>query len=321
MQSPQTRLCQHAWSLLALTDNFVDTTDAPSLAPASIETQVSPPTVQLGQPFFLEVKLKHPAHFRVELLAPPNSPRFDILSKTQGRDDGPEESTSTFSIQMAAFELGNLELPALSFAITASGQTETLTVPGKTISVLTSREEAPSGLEDVRPPAPVFVPDYAVLYGVAAALALALAFVLVWKWFRQRKKEMPAAALAKPLAQRAREALHALRAQALPSQGKTREYYFMLSEIVRGYVGELHQLDALECTTTELMASLGRLPSTQIPLDAFARFSHEADFIKYAKGNADVAKCEADLAFAYQLIDKTAPTHELSTRHVQPSLP
>jgi len=296
----------------------------PSLAPHSVDIGISPPTVHLGQPFSLNVALGHPEHFRLELLPPPHHPSLDILSNARSRKEGPQGATTTFSIQMAAFELGSLELPSFQVEIAAAGETDIFVLPSQHISVVTSLAQAPSQLEDVRPPAPLFVSDYAVLYGGAAVVAMVLAFLLTWKWLRQRKKEAPSTVPARPLAQRTREALQALWAQALPAQGKTREYYFMLSEILRGYIGELHQLDAMECTTTELVASLQRLPSTQIPLEAFAQFSYEADFIKYAKGSADMAKCEADLAFAFQLIDKTTPPDELSSAracHVQPSLP
>jgi len=304
-----------------LTDDFIP---KPNVAPASVDIHISPHTVQLGQPFSLSVTFRHPGDARIELLSPPDNPSFDILSKTRKRDDGPKDSTTTFSIHMAAFELGNLELPPLQFEITAPGQTDTFSLPTQTLFVLTSRAKAPSQMEDVRPPAPVFAPDYGVLYGGAAVLAMALALLLAWKGLRQRKKERPLKATAKSLAEKTREALDALGAKALPAQGKTREYYFMLSEIIRGYIGELHQLDALECTTTELLASLRRLPSTQIPLEAFAQFSYESDFIKYAKGSVELAKCEADLKFAYQLIDTTAPKDALSAaqaHHVRPPLP
>jgi len=289
--------------------DFAEKPPAPSLAPASVEIHIHPPTVQLGQPFFFDVTLTHPAEFRFELLEPTHHLGFDIVSKIRSR---PREDTTTFSIQMAAFELGTLELPPFQFEITAPGQTDVFELPAQTILVATSRAQASLELEDVRPPAPVFVPDYTVLYGGAAALAAALAFVLIWKWLRRRKKERALKVPVKPLAEKTREALDALRAQALPQKGKIREYYFMLSEIIRGYIGALHKLDALECTTTELIASLKRLPLTQIPIEAFAQFSHEADLIKYAKGSAGVAKCEADLKFAYRLIEQTAPMDEVS---------
>jgi hypothetical protein len=304
-----------------LTDEFSDKTPKPNLEPGSVEIHIHPPTVQLGQPFLLEVVLKHPENFRFELSALPHNPRFDILSKTRQREEGPQDSTTTFSLQMAAFELGTLKLPSFQFEVTTPEQVGSFALPDKTISVVTSRAEAPSALEDVRPPAPVFVPSYALLYAGAVVLAMALAFVAIWKWMHRKKQEAPLQPVSKPLAERAREALNALRAQALPAQGKTREYYFMLSEIIRGYIGELYQFDALECTTTELIASLQKLHSTQLPIDALAQFSRESDFVKYAKENADIAKCETDLEFAYHLIDKTAPIDVLPARHAQPSLP
>lgn len=298
-----------------------DLTPKPDLAPTSVDIHLSPQTVYLGQPFSLNVVLKHPGTLRFELSTLPNDTRFDVLSKTRERQDSPQESTTTFSIQMAAFELGTLKLPAFQLEVTTPTQAGVFVLPSQNLLVAASHAEAPSSLEDVRPPAPVFVPSYTALYWGAAVLAMALAFVLLWKWLHQRKKAAPSMAPAKPLAERTREALNALRAQALPAQGKTREYYFSLSEIIRGYLGELYQFDALECTTTELMASIEQLPAAELPLDALAQFSYESDFVKYAKGQAELSKCESDLEFAYRLVDKTAPKDEPSTRHAQPPLP
>ncbi|MCL2011534.1 MAG: DUF4381 family protein [Cystobacterineae bacterium] len=310
-------------SPIALKEASAETTPQPDLAPEAVEMHINPQTVQLGQPFSLHVTLKHPKHFRFEMPTLPGNLSFDVLSKTRSRKDDAQESTTTFSFQMAAFELGTLELPQFQFEITTPTQMGSFTLPKNTISVVTAHAQTPSQLEDVRPPAPVFIPSYTVLYWGAAVVAIALAFLLLRMWLRQRKKAPPIVP-ERPLADRTKEALNALRAQALPAQGKTREYYFMLSEIIRGYVGELHQFDALESTTTEFLASLQQLHSTQLPIKALAQFSYESDFIKYAKGNADIAKCDIDWEFAYQLVDNTSPTDEPSTVdacHAQPPFP
>ncbi|MCL2626338.1 MAG: BatD family protein [Cystobacterineae bacterium] len=297
-----------------------ETTPLPTLAPDSFEVHIAPQTVQLGQPFSLYVSLKHAPSFRFELLNPPNNSSFDIFSKTRSREDGPQDSTTTFSLQMAAFELGTLELPPLQFEVATPEQVGSFVLPSQTLAVASSLKTIPSQLEDVRPPAPLFIASYTLLYWGAAVLAVTLASVLIWKWWSQRKK-VPLPVVPKSLEERTREALNALQAQALPAQGKTREYYFMLSEIIRGYIGELHHFDALECTTTEFVASIQNLHSTELPIDALAKFSYESDFIKYAKGNADIAKCELDFKFACHLVEKTSPTDPPPIHHVQPPLP
>ncbi|MCL2179197.1 MAG: BatD family protein [Proteobacteria bacterium] len=300
-------------------------TPNPTLEPDSFELHVSPQTVQLGQPFSVSLSLRHPHSLRFELLIPPANTNFDILSKTRNREDFPKDSSTTFSIQMAAFELGTLELPPLQFEVTSPSQVASFSPPTPSISVVASTSHIPSQLEDVRPPSPVFIPSYTPLYAGTAALAMALALLLSWKWLNHRKKMPPPPAPAQPLAAKTKEALLALRAQALPSQGKIREYYFKLSEIIRGYVGQLYHFDALECTTTEFIRSIQRLYSTQLPFAALASFLHESDFIKYAKGTADIAKCELDFKFAYQLVEQTTPTDTPppahSNPHAHPPLP
>ena len=60
----------------------------------------------------------------------------------------------------------------------------------------------------------------------------------------------------KPAHQRALMSLDALSEAQLPAQGRWREYYFRLSEILRKYLGERFDFDALECTTEELSECL-----------------------------------------------------------------
>ena len=83
---------------------------------------------------------------------------------------------------------------------------------------------------------------------------------------------MPAAPVVPilPLDVRTRNALAALEAEDLPGKGEVKAFYSRLSEIVRGYVGELYGVEALECTTTELLDSLHALRISGVPQDGLA---------------------------------------------------
>jgi hypothetical protein len=104
---------------------------------------------------------------------------------------------------------------------------------------------------------------------------------------------------------RVRQSLDALKREDLPGRGLTKDFYFRLSEIVRGYLGERYGFEALECTSSELMTSLRRLPTPGLPEDALMRFVSESDMVKYARADSSPESCDQALAFGYDLLSKT----------------
>ena len=105
-----------------------------------------------------------------------------------------------------------------------------------------------------------------------------------------------------------RKALDALRTEDLPGKGRVREYYFRLSEIVRGYLGERYGFDALESTSPELLESLRRLHTPGLPMKELQEFVNESDFVRYAKASADPNACKNAIELAYTILQATTPT-------------
>jgi hypothetical protein len=86
-----------------------------------------------------------------------------------------------------------------------------------------------------------------------------------------------------------------------------KDFYFRLSEILRGYLGERYGFDALECTSSELMAQLRRLKAPGLPEDGLMRFISESDLVKYARAESSPDSCREALTFGYSLLDQTWP--------------
>jgi hypothetical protein len=106
-------------------------------------------------------------------------------------------------------------------------------------------------------------------------------------------------------------ALERLKSEELPNRGRYREFHFRLSEIFRGYLGERFKLDALECTTFELMHRLRAHDTPGLPLDSLRQHFEESDFIKYARAESTPAACASALQFAESVVRQTSlPTTE-----------
>ena len=145
-----------------------------------------------------------------------------------------------------------------------------------------------------------------LVWGLLIALAAALVGTLAWRaWQKYRARVKAFVAPPLPLDVRTRRALDQLKAEDLPARGQSQAFFFRLSEILRGYLGERYEFDALECNSTELMTRLRGMKPARLPEEGLMRFISESDMVKFARADASAETCGAALAFGYELLDKT----------------
>lgn len=289
---------------------------APAPAPATTEqveprnlsVRLEPQQGRIGDPFVYEVVITHPKDHRYELKVPQETGDFEFLDQTRQRQDGPDSATTTFRVRMSAFALGSVAVPALPFDVATPEGPKAFTVPGRTVDVTSTLSPDAEGqgadLFDYKPPEEVPIRSWRLVLTVLGVLAAALLAWVLFRWWRNRPKHVEVVPTL-PLDVRARKALDALKAEDLPSRGRVKDFYFRLSEIIRGYLGERYGFEALECTSSELMASLRRLSTPGLPEDKLMRFVSESDMVKYARADASADACRDALAFGYSLIDTT----------------
>nr|WP_225937550.1 BatD family protein [Myxococcus sp. RHSTA-1-4] len=279
-----------------------------TVQPQDLSVRVDPQQVRIGDPFTYEVVITHPLDQRYELTLPTEAGDFELLDQTRQRKDGTDAATTTFRVRMSAFALGKLQVPPLSFDVATPDGPRKFTLPGREVEVASTLPPDADGqgadLFDYQPPQEVLIRSWRLVLGLLGALAAALLAWALWRWWKKRPKHVEAPPLL-PLDVRTRKALDALKAENLPARGHVKDFYFRLSEIIRGYLGERYGFEALECTSSELMASLRRLPTPGLPEDALMRFVSESDMVKYARADASPESCRDALAFGYALIDKT----------------
>src|SRR5262249_14295805 len=136
-----------------------------------------------------------------------------------------------------------------------------------TIRALVAPDEAKPEPQPERPPRSAWVEDERALraikwggIGLGAALLSTLLVLLVRRALRRLKPEaaLVAAVPARPPDEVAMEKLSALRRAGNFAADGYRRFYFALAEIVRSYLGARYSFDALDMTTTELLAELAR---------------------------------------------------------------
>jgi hypothetical protein len=223
-----------------------------------------------------------------------------------------EPAVTTFRLQLSAFQLGVLSLPAVPFIVSTPEGPKRFVAEPRTIEVASvlppDAQTQGAELMDIQPPTEVTIRSWTLLWVLAGLLAAAGVAYLAHRLFQKyRSRQRESLAPPAPLDVRIRRALDALKSEDLPTRGKVKDFYFRLSEIIRGYLGERYGFDALECTSSELMTKLRRLPTPGLPEDGLMRFVSESDLVKYARADSSPDACREALAFGYELLDKTWP--------------
>jgi hypothetical protein len=282
-----------------------------AIEPLSVARQVIPGAVRLGDPFVYRITVHHPPGQRWELRTPRDLGGYELIEQSRTRSDGKTESTTTYLLKMALFELGSHVLPTLTFdVLDASGggvaRIDGPDIEGKS-SLPKDTDQLGAKLEDIKPNEDVPLRSWRLLWWLAGAVALAvLAWFAVRAWRNRPRRALPAAPPL-PLEQRTLQALDALEAEGLPQRGLQREFHFRLNGLVRGYLGERFAFDALECTSGELLREVDRRRLPGVDEEALQRFVDQCDVARYARGEVPVPACTDALTFARGLVGSTRP--------------
>lgn len=282
-----------------------------TVQPLSLDRQVTPEAVRLGDPFVYRITVHHPAAQRWELRTPRDLGGFELLAQSKTRSDGPAESTTTYLLRMSLFTLGSHVLPTLTFDVIEPQGGGVATVDGPDIEAKSSlpknADQLGAKLEDIKPNEDVPVRSWRLLRWV---LGLAAVAALAWfarrAWLRRPRRLAPSAPPL-PLEERTRAALDALESEELPQRGLQREFHFRLNGLVRGYLGERFAFDALECTSRELLGEVERRALPGVDEAGLQGFVDQCDVARYARGDVPVPACNGALAFARELVEATRP--------------
>jgi hypothetical protein len=230
--------------------------------------------------------------------------QFEILKITETVGD---KNTREWTFRLITFDSGEVSIPPIPFSYTLSGDSTRrvastnpifVTIHGVTVD--------PQGdIKDIKPPiAPPwkfedFLPYLIVLTILVAAL-------LGYLYYRRRKRQhAEVITFAKPSippTQAALKALHLLEDKKLWQQGKIKQYYSEVTEIIRRFLEDQYRLLALESTSDEIMEQLKLLPDAQTLLKQFLSFLTTADLVKFAKYHPTTPEHEDELRWAYEIV-------------------
>jgi hypothetical protein len=280
----------------------------PAAEPLSFKAALEKAEVTIGEPFKLNIEVRHKAEETYALPPGLTFPGFGVRESTN-EVHGEDPRTTLFRLTLQAFNIGDQEIPAIRLvAQTASGARQ-LEIPPQKLKVngvidLTQGE--PQLREDTKP----LPTRYRTVWWPLALICAVLAGVLAGIYLRRRAKRPALAPPPKPRLpayEEAMERLTVLESEGLVGTGQQQAYYFRLSEILRDYVGRRYDFDSLELTTDELLVELRSRSTPGLHFDGLTAFLREADLVKFARSQPTDGECKSAMDVARSIVERSRP--------------
>ncbi|MBN1181227.1 MAG: hypothetical protein JXB49_03000 [Bacteroidales bacterium] len=243
---------------------------------------------------------------------------IDVISvepiDTLQGDDGRSKLTQKYII--TSFDSGIFEIPPLPFAISGKGEVDTIHSSEIQLVVNTlpvSLEDPIKDIKDIYKVPLTFrelLPYILILLGAAM---LVIVTIYVIKKIKAKEPIIPRIEKPKtPPEIIAIRDLDSLKAKKLWQQGRVKEYYSILTDIIRIYIEDRFYIMAMEQTSDEILLQFEKTEyGTQEEYSILKRMFTTADLVKFAKGDPLADENELHLANAYVFVEKTTPVKEV----------
>lgn len=217
------------------------------------------------------------------------------------------------TIQITSFDTGFHYIPPFIIHYSDAGDTSRheLLSEGVYLKVRTVEVDTTKAIRDIRGPiqAPL---TFAELTPYLAGLAVIVLIIgLIWYYLWRKRINKPLFPVITrtlgPPWQIALQSLDSLEDKKLWQNGKIKEYYSELTDIIRHYLHQQHGIEAMEMITAEILFAYD---SAELQADARSTLTYileQADFVKFAKAIPLRNENELSMTYARQFIDMTKP--------------
>jgi hypothetical protein len=213
-----------------------------------------------------------------------------------------------FTITITSFEPGNYLLPALVFA----GADASYTTPLEPFVVRQFQLQADDEdvLSDIKPI--LYIPfSWKTLFSwiafILIIISLLAGIVYVFMTYVLKKKIpiIEKKEIIVPPHIFAIQQLDKIKEEKLWQQGKIKEFYSSITDVVRIYIENRFGIPAPEMTTEELMKIIATTPETANVKDTINDLLYVSDMVKFAKFKPDENDHNVSLIHSYFIVDKT----------------
>ena len=119
--------------------------------------------------------------------------------------------------------------------------------------------------------------------------------------------------------QKAMQEIERLKAEHMPTSEDQKAYYTRLTDTLRKYMEERFGFNAMEMTSTEIIARLQEVDDKKM-IDELRELFTTADLVKFAKYSTLINENDMNLVNAVQFINETKQENQPTTERVEPKL-
>jgi hypothetical protein len=207
-------------------------------------------------------------------------------------------------LRLAAFKPGRHRLPVFRFLVRTGSRVDTLRSDSAAVTVASVLPRERKDINDLKP-AETFPNLW--LWIVPGILLLAAGLVYAGsRLIRRFRRIRELAAGPLPPWEQALAALDELPWQEWLAAGQFKRFYYALSQVLKRYIERRFEFNAVEQTTTEILASMR---SHRTPMrDEVGSFLTRSDFVKYAKTVPPDEEARSAIAQVRDFVLNTRPS-------------
>ena len=221
-----------------------------------------------------------------------------------------QRSRIILRLTITSFDSGYHVIPPFQFFVkNQNSGTDTLLTNSLGLEVMLVPVDTAQAIKPIKGPADMpFTLKDAMPWVLGGLLAVAIAAGLYF-YFKKRKKTEEAVVRPVP-----KEAFHViafreldkLKEEHLWQSGELKAYHSRLTDIVREYIEHRFQIHTLERTSDEVLASFKNTGlDKEVPFDSLRQMLHQADLVKFAKGEPQPEDNVRSLEQAYDFVKQT----------------
>ncbi|KAA5532358.1 hypothetical protein F0919_16320 [Taibaiella lutea] len=226
-------------------------------------------------------------------------------------------SGNTFSLKqrllVTGFDSGKYYIPAFRFQVTSNGRTQELFTDSIPIEVQTVAVDTTKAFKPIKEIEEVKFSIWEYWMQILAGLILIGFIVFLIFYFVKNKKTAIPSKITKAPPEKAHEKalrlLNELKGKQYMQQGRSKEYFTEISDIIRTYLEERFSITAMEQTTDELLSLLKKQTDSKAELrkvrPELKLILRTSDLAKFAKANPLPDEYEACYNAATEVVRRT----------------
>ncbi len=212
---------------------------------------------------------------------------------------------------ISTYDVGDYEIPPVTVRYSVGKDTawKELTTETIKITVESLKPSEAGDIRDVKPPLEIERNWMRIIRFMAAGLIIVLIVILIFVYFKRRKegksllphREKPK----RPPHEIALEELEQLLQQQLLEKGEIKQFYILISEIIRRYVEGRFFIVAIEMTTSQLIDTMIEAEVEKEDVQLVEDFLMQCDLVKFAKYMPTSEEHQKVIDQAFEIVNKT----------------